>query len=78
MNLWHTDAVQYPLHTSALGVGGHSWLEIQLRDAMHRPLLKRKVIFRKLQLHYHPDKNKSVHAKAAFQCIGAAKSWFLA
>ncbi|KAF4689814.1 hypothetical protein FOZ60_001086, partial [Perkinsus olseni] len=49
-------------------------LEKSKADEPHR---KRKQRFKKLQLEWHPDKNRSDEATAVFQFLQSKKSWYL-
>ncbi|KAF4704513.1 hypothetical protein FOZ63_014208, partial [Perkinsus olseni] len=49
-------------------------LEKSKADEPHR---KRKQRFKKLQLKWHPDKNRSDEATAVFQFLQSKKSWYL-
>ncbi|KAF4708954.1 hypothetical protein FOZ63_017190, partial [Perkinsus olseni] len=49
-------------------------LEKSKADEPHK---KRKQRFKKLQLKWHPDKNRSDEATAVFQFLQSKKSWYL-
>ena len=50
-----------------------------MEQLTHLPIAERKVLFRTLQLKYHPDKNPgNEEATAVFQYLQREKSWFLA
>jgi len=50
-----------------------------MEQQIHLPEAERKVLFRALQLKYHPDKNRgNAEATALFQFLQREKAWFLA